>query len=96
MFSLLGAGGQAIVNWRDARAPKAAPKPGSGFWAKWNPIKRLSDEDYVNILEEKLLRVETDIALMDDRIKELRESEGQKKEEGLEKAQSNPSSSSEA
>jgi hypothetical protein len=33
---------------------------------------------------------------MDDRIRDLRESEGQKKEDGLEKAQSNPSSSSEA
>jgi hypothetical protein len=96
VFSLLGAGGQVIGNWWDARAPRAPSKPGSGLWAKWNPIKRLSDEDYVNILEEKLLRVETDIALMDDRIRDLRESEGQKKEEGLEKAQSNPSSSSEA
>lgn len=99
VFSLLGAGGQAVVNWRDARAanaPQATPKPSSGFWAKWNPLKRLSDQDYVDILEERLLRVEVDIALMDDRIRDLRESESQKREEGVEKAQSNPSPSSEA
>jgi hypothetical protein len=96
VFSLLGAGGQTIANWRAVEAAKAAevaevakaadaaPKPPSEFWSRWSPIKQLSDQDYENILEEKLLRVEADIALIDDRVKELRESERRMKEGGSE------------
>jgi len=98
VFSLLGAGGQAIANWRAVRAANAAPKPESTFWSRWNPIKQLSDQDYVNLLEEKLLRVEVDIALIDDRIKELRESESKSREkkEDSELTEGNPGSSSRA
>ncbi|KAH6636392.1 hypothetical protein F5144DRAFT_177689 [Chaetomium tenue] len=92
VFSLLGAGGQGIANWQGRRAAKAAeaakaadaadvaPKSPSEFWSRWSPIKQLSDQEYENILEEKLLRVEADIALIDDRVKELRESERRMKE----------------
>ncbi|EAQ91132.1 hypothetical protein CHGG_03067 [Chaetomium globosum CBS 148.51] len=92
VFSLLGAGGQSIANWQGRRAAKAAeaaktadaavtaPKSPSEFWSRWSPIKQLSDQEYENILEEKLLRVEADIALIDDRVKELRESERRMKE----------------
>ena len=96
MFSLFGAGGQAIANWRATRIANATPKTSSGFWSRWSPIKQLSDQDYVNILEEKLLRVEADIALIDDRIKELRESESQAKEGGSDGERSSPGSSNKA
>jgi hypothetical protein len=96
MFSLFGAGGQVIANWRATRIANAAPKTSSGFWSKWSPIKPLSDRDYEHILEEKLLRVEADIALIDDRIKELRESEGRIKEGASEGERSNPTSSNKA
>ncbi|KAK4044699.1 hypothetical protein C8A01DRAFT_11918 [Parachaetomium inaequale] len=92
MFSLFGAGGQAIANWRATRIANAAPKTSSGFWSRWSPIKQLSDQDYENILEEKLLRVEADIALIDDRIKELRESESQIKDGDSEGGKSRGSS----
>ncbi|KAL2135447.1 hypothetical protein VTI74DRAFT_8433 [Chaetomium olivicolor] len=79
MFSLFGAGGQAIVNWRAAKAANAPLTTNKGFWSRWSPVTALSDEDYANLLEEKLLRVEADIAVVDDHIKELRESERQTK-----------------
>ncbi|KAK3302284.1 uncharacterized protein B0T15DRAFT_299655 [Chaetomium strumarium] len=78
MFSLYGAGGQVFANWWAARAPTNSH---GGFWSKYNPITRLSDQDYEKILEEQLLRVEADIAITDDRIKELVESESQTKEQ---------------
>jgi hypothetical protein len=102
MFSLFGAGGQAIVNWRakkaaDSPATNAPSKPSRGFWSKWSPISQLSDEDYEKILEERLLRVEADIALVEDRIKEIREFEGQTaKEEARGSEKTNPISSSKA
>ncbi|KAK0736893.1 hypothetical protein B0T21DRAFT_363975 [Apiosordaria backusii] len=81
--SLLGVGGQAYANRREAKQREAEkdPSKNKGFWhSSWSPITALSDQDYVNLLEEKLLRVEADIALIDDRIKQLRESDNQKKE----------------
>lgn len=77
MFSLFGAGGQAVVNWRAAKVANAPPTTGEGFWSRWSPVTKLSDEDYVKILEERLLRIEAEIALIDDHIKELRESKRQ-------------------
>ncbi|KAK4224767.1 hypothetical protein QBC38DRAFT_370308 [Podospora fimiseda] len=74
-MSALGAGGQAYANRRAAKAEVESSTDKKGFWAKWSPITQLSDEDYEKLLEERLLRVEADIAIMDDHIKQLRESE---------------------
>ncbi|KAL5615070.1 hypothetical protein BROUX41_005130 [Berkeleyomyces rouxiae] len=41
--------------------------------SKWSPFSRISDDQYVNIMEEKILRAEADISLIDDRIAELRQ-----------------------
>jgi hypothetical protein len=81
MFSLFGAGGQAIANWRAERVANAPPAPQEGFWSRWSPVTPISDQDYEKILEERLLRVEADIALINDRIQELREAESRKKDE---------------
>lgn len=92
MFSLFGAGGQAIVNWRTARAANKPSTPDKeGFWSRWSPLTPLSDQDYEKILEERILRVDADIAIVDDHIKELRESESQAKG-ALETGSSTPTS----
>ncbi|KAK3997699.1 hypothetical protein QBC44DRAFT_71263 [Cladorrhinum sp. PSN332] len=77
VFSVLGAGGQAYANRRAAKAEVESSADKNGFWAKWSPITQLSDEDYEKLLEERLLRVEADIAIIDDHIKQLRDSETQ-------------------
>ena len=35
---------------------------------KWSPMKVLSDEEYERMLQEKLLRVEAEIAVLDEKI----------------------------
>lgn len=75
MFSLFGAGGQFVANKLDRR-PRTDSGPNQGFLhSKWSPVTFLSDQEYEKILEEKLLRVETEIALVDDHIKALRDTE---------------------
>jgi hypothetical protein len=81
IFSLFGAGGQVFANWWTAEAAKVPANSAGGFWSKYNPITKLSDQDYEKILEEQLLRVEADIAITDDRIKELVESESRTKDQ---------------
>lgn len=39
--------------------------------SKWIPLRTLSDQEYRGMLEEKLLSVEAEIALIDDKIQEL-------------------------
>lgn len=79
MFSLLGAGGQGIVNSVEARRSRethgdssepAEAKP--GFIARWSPLKPLSDEKYLAILQDKVLRVDAEVALIDEEVQRLK------------------------
>ena len=84
MFTLFGYVGQTIYNKLDARYSEQAAVEihkekveKKGFWnkvadRKWSPMKRLSDEEYGNLLKERLLRVEADIALVDEELEKVR------------------------
>lgn len=71
MASLLGTAGQAWLNRRDARR---APPEKTSSWslAKLNPMKKLTDQEYEEILEEKILQIDTSIALVDESIAALK------------------------
>lgn len=42
--------------------------------SKWIPLRALSDQEYRDMLSEKLLGIEAEIALLDDKIEELERS----------------------
>lgn len=79
MFTLFGWAGQHGYNFLDARnsaeirdkienrGPKANLMQRLAG-SKWSPMTPLSDEEYENMLQEKLLQVEAEIAIIDDRI----------------------------
>ena len=82
MFSLFGFAGQYIYNKLDARhtfqvqstSPSSSFSTSAGtFWRKlashsYSPMKVLSDAEYEAMLQERLLRVEAEIALVDEKI----------------------------
>ncbi|KAM0273951.1 hypothetical protein ACHAQH_008094 [Verticillium albo-atrum] len=72
IFSLAGGIGQAFTN-RLVNAP-ADPNSKSILQSKWSPLKKLTDDEYRDLMDEKILRVDTEIALIDDKIAELRAS----------------------
>lgn len=76
MFSLFGATGQYLYNTADARKSAVAEKPegAKNSWldSKWSPMKVLTNEEYEDMLREKLLRVNAEIALVDENIEALR------------------------
>jgi hypothetical protein len=39
--------------------------------SKWIPLRHLSDEEYRGMLSEKLLSIEAEIALLDEKIEDL-------------------------
>ncbi|MCJ1453895.1 hypothetical protein MMC28_004244 [Mycoblastus sanguinarius] len=86
MFTLFGYAGQTGYSILDSRhtdkvvAEAEAESQGTAkppFWQrvaemKWSPLKTLSDEEYGDMLREKLLRVEAEIALVDEEVGRLR------------------------
>lgn len=76
LWGLVGAGGQLVANRMAAKESK--PLDDTGGWS-WSPLKRLTDEQYIDMMGEKILKVEVDIALIDDRIAELRAQDAESK-----------------
>jgi len=83
MFSIFGFVGQHIYNLAfDQSVPLDASKDQTKenlfqrfAKRKWSPFSVLTDEQYGDMLKEKLLRLEADISLMDDKIAHLKVSE---------------------
>ncbi|KAF5649786.1 hypothetical protein F25303_4619 [Fusarium sp. NRRL 25303] len=71
VFTIVGAGGQTIANRMATRKPKVQDEKES-FWSRWSPLKKLTDQEYRDMMSEKMLRIDADIALIDDRIAELK------------------------
>ncbi|PGH10505.1 hypothetical protein AJ79_05433 [Helicocarpus griseus UAMH5409] len=78
IFGLVGFLGQksydVVEAWQSSR-DKTAPKKPLGqrlLESKWMLLKQLSDEDYIAMLNEKLLVVNAEIAVIDDKIAALR------------------------
>ncbi|KAL3478670.1 hypothetical protein BJX99DRAFT_256318 [Aspergillus californicus] len=76
VFSLLGYVGQISYNAIDRWQLEKANTPSKPFLermaqSKWIPLKSLSDDEYRGILGEKVLSIEAEIALIDDKIEEL-------------------------
>ncbi|KAJ4362370.1 hypothetical protein N0V83_010463 [Neocucurbitaria cava] len=88
MFALFGFAGQHGYNYLDARnsdelreqaklQANGDDTPKENLMArfaksKWSPMSVLSDEEYVDMMQEKLLKVEAEIAIIDDRIEGFR------------------------
>ncbi|KAF1982448.1 hypothetical protein K402DRAFT_195335 [Aulographum hederae CBS 113979] len=87
MWSLFGFLGQKGYDAVDAsRTEAAAAPPRENIFkrmanSKWTPVRSLSDEEYASMLKEKLFKVDVEIALIDDRLKNLEEETKQKKGE---------------
>ncbi|KAF2159439.1 hypothetical protein M409DRAFT_60788 [Zasmidium cellare ATCC 36951] len=78
MFAIFGAAGQHIYN--RYTAPRDV-QPRENFWKRmseksWTPFKVLSNEEYTELLKEKMLKVEVEIAVLDDKIAALKEQRG--------------------
>ena len=83
-WSLWGGAGQLLVNtfgsFFGQGSGSQSDEPSKGILgSKYSPLTFLSDKEYETILEEKLLRIEAEIAVVDDNIKELRDNEAKAK-----------------
>lgn len=72
VWTTVGAVGQIIANRMAVRKPKVDDEK-EGFLTRWTPLKKLTDQEYKDMMFEKMLRIDADIALIDERIVELRQ-----------------------
>ncbi|KAL7273052.1 hypothetical protein RUND412_004110 [Rhizina undulata] len=88
VWGLLGMGGQYAYNLADTRRTEDVIKqqsvsqvqqegPAPSLWerylrSRWSPVKPLTHEEYENLIKEKLLAVEADIAIMNEEIEKLK------------------------
>ncbi|PVI01424.1 hypothetical protein DM02DRAFT_613594 [Periconia macrospinosa] len=101
MFSLFGWAGQHGYNYLDQRnsvvVQEEHERREQGVRkdtllqrfakSKWSPMSILSDEDYEKLIGEKILVVEADIALIDDKIEALRRQQREAEAEASKKQQ---------
>ncbi|KAI5205124.1 hypothetical protein E4T39_03161 [Aureobasidium subglaciale] len=77
MFSFFGFIGQTVANRFDKTDLPASDEPRLNFWQrfaslKWMPVTVLDDSEYEHMLRERQLKLEAEIALVDERIEALK------------------------
>lgn len=71
VFGTIGVAGSYMSQLVQGREVKPST---SWLDSKWSPMQRLSDKDYMSKIEEKILRLDAEIAIVDENIASLRES----------------------
>ncbi|KAI9832430.1 MAG: hypothetical protein M1819_004419 [Sarea resinae] len=80
MFAAFGLVGQGLYNALNEKHAEDEDKADKKNFlqrvanSKWSPMKILSDDEYEDMLREKLLRVDAEIALVDEAMERLRAS----------------------
>ncbi|KAI5357665.1 hypothetical protein Slin15195_G035420 [Septoria linicola] len=77
MWSIFGATGQVLYN-RWSAVPQQSVARGPGFWKRmseksWTPFTVLSNEEYAEMLKEKMLKVDVELSILDDKIAAIKE-----------------------
>lgn len=71
-FSTLGGSTAYLSQKFQGREPKERT---SIFSSKWSPLKKLSDQEYEKLLEEKILKLDAEIAIINENIAALKDSD---------------------
>lgn len=80
VFSIFGASGQAIINTMatdDNAAALAKPKS-SWLDSKWSPVTSMTDAQYAAYIDDKILKLDVEIAMLDDKLAALRVSKAKR------------------
>ncbi|KAK6950405.1 hypothetical protein Daesc_008733 [Daldinia eschscholtzii] len=76
VFGTGGAAGAYLGQLIQGQSKDDSKTKSSWLDSKWSPMKRLTDKEYEEKLEEKILRINAEISIIDDSIASLRASTG--------------------
>ncbi|KAI0887092.1 uncharacterized protein GGS22DRAFT_104236 [Annulohypoxylon maeteangense] len=75
VFGTLGGVGEYLSQrFKDSSRNKESKPKSSWLDSRWSPMRKLSDKEYEEMLEQKILRINAEISIIDDSIASLRES----------------------
>jgi hypothetical protein len=85
MFTLFGLSGQTAYDYFSRSRAATSQTTEHGFWRRmseksWSPVTVMTDQQYVELLNDKMLKVDVEIAITNDRIAALREEQQKKME----------------
>lgn len=77
MWGLTGCVGQVIYNRLYARPAAVVEGPQEGFWQRmanksWTPLTYVSNEEYAEMLREKMMKIDVEVAILDEKMDALR------------------------
>ncbi|CAK7203911.1 hypothetical protein SEUCBS139899_006661 [Sporothrix eucalyptigena] len=75
IFSIFGASGQAIANSmpaKDGTAASNAKSKSSWLDSKWSPVTPMTDAQYAAFIDDKILKLDVEVAMIDDKLAVLR------------------------
>ncbi|KAI2785271.1 hypothetical protein F4815DRAFT_440503 [Daldinia loculata] len=76
VFGTAGTAGAYLAQLFKSQSKDDSKAKSGWLDSKWSPLKRLSDKEYEEKLEEKILRINAEISIIDDNIAALRASSG--------------------
>ena len=103
MFGLFGWSGQHVYDWLDARKSKRVQEESESgekekeSWlqrmgkSKWSPMRALTEEEYEDMMKERILKVDVEIALIKDKIEALKQEKENEERRRVAEGQKEPS-----
>ncbi|KAI0850905.1 hypothetical protein F5Y00DRAFT_231121 [Daldinia vernicosa] len=91
VFGTAGTAGAYLAQVLKSQSKDDSKAKSGWLDSKWSPLKRLSDKEYEEKLEEKILRINAEISIIDDHIAALRASSGASTKTGEESKTNNNS-----
>ncbi|CAK7210604.1 hypothetical protein SCUCBS95973_000845 [Sporothrix curviconia] len=81
IFSIFGASGQAIINKMptgDEASAADAKAKSSWLDSKWSPVTPMTDAQYAAFIDDKVLKLDVEVAMIDDKLAALRASKAER------------------
>lgn len=78
IFSIFGASGQAVVNAMPTNATPDNKSKTSWLDSKWSPVTPMTDTEYATFIQDKILKFDVEVSMIDDQLAALRARKAQR------------------
>ncbi|KJR88374.1 uncharacterized protein SPSK_07869 [Sporothrix schenckii 1099-18] len=81
IFSIFGASGQAVLNAMSTGATPDAKSKSDWLASKWSPVTPMTDTEYATFIQDKILKLDVEVSMIDDQLAALRARKAQREAE---------------
>ncbi|KIH92684.1 hypothetical protein SPBR_03143 [Sporothrix brasiliensis 5110] len=81
IFSIFGASGQAVLNAMSTGETPDAKSKSSWLGSKWSPVTPMTDTEYATFIQDKILKLDVEVSMIDDQLATLRARKAQREAE---------------